>query len=516
MRDTPTRRNILQIGAGLAALGSASAFSLQLGALGSAAAQVAPGPYRALVCIFLFGGNDTNNMVLATDNDSWGRYWSARNTGSDPIALMPVGTAPVGIGQVSTVAGRTVDGRDDPAFWGGVLPISTRTANPIPAGTNASVRTFGIHPLMGALAPIYAANRLAVLSNVGPLIVPTTKAQYRARSVRLPAGLMSHNDQQSVWQAGAAEGARQGWGGLMADRLLSTNTQNPVFTAISAAGNAVFLAGGQVVQYQVTTNLTPALRITPAVGSTLNGSSVAAARLQEILRETAGPSLFSTDYATVTGRSMDSAGALNAAVAATNAGVPAIPQFVNPITGANETNSLATQLQTIARMIAANSQLGLRRQVFFVSLGGWDTHDFQNGAQGANLARVAHAMAYFDTALGNINGTDFRQSVTTFTASDFSRTFTTNGDGTDHAWGSHQFIMGGAVQGGDVYGQYPTLGIDQGSFQNPDMSGNILVPTTSVDQYAATLGRWLGVSDTDLDAIFPNLRNFATRNLGFV
>jgi len=167
-------------------------------------------------------------------------------------------------------------------------------------------------------------------------------------------------------------------------------------------------------------------------------------------------------------------------------------------------------------MIAANSQLGLRRQVFFDSLGGWDTHDFQNGAQGANLARVAHAMAYFDTALGNINGTDFRQSVTTFTASDFSRTFTTNGDGTDHAWGSHQFIMGGAVQGGDVYGQYPTLGIDQGSFQNPDMSGNIRVPTTSVDQYAATLGRWLGVSDTDLDAIFPNLRNFATRNLGFV
>jgi len=516
MRDTPTRRGVLQIGAGLAALGTASGFAMQLAAISNAAAQTTTSPYRALVCIFLFGGNDANNMVLATDSDSWSRYWSARNTGNDPIALMPVGSAPVAIGQVAPATGRAVDGRDDPGFWGGVLPITPRTPNPVPSGTNAATRTFAIHPLMSALVPVYTAGRLAVLSNVGPLIVPTSKAQYTARSVRLPAGLMSHNDQQSVWQAGAAEGARRGWGGLMADTLLSTNTQNPVFTAVSAAGTAVFLAGGQVVQYQVTTNTAPALRITPATGTTLNGSAVAAARLREILRETGGSSLFAADHATVTQRSMDSADTLNAAIAASSSGVATIPTFINPITGAAETNSLATQLQTIARMIAANAQLGLRRQVFFVSLGGWDSHDFQNSAQGANLARVAHAMAYFDSALANINGTDFRQAVTTFTASDFSRTFTTNGDGTDHAWGSHQLIMGGGVLGGDVYGQFPTVGVDQGTFRNPDMSGNIMIPTTSVDQYAATVGRWLGVSDTDLDTILPNLRNFPTRNLGFV
>ena len=516
MRYTPSRRGLLRIGAGFAALGTAAGFGLQLAAMSTSAAQTVSAPYRALVCIFLFGGNDANNMLLATDTDSWGRYWAARNTGNDPIALMPVGAPPVAIGQVSSATGRVVDGRDDPAFWGGVLPITPRTANPVPAGTNATARTFAIHPLMSALSPIFTAGRLAAVANVGPLIVPTTKAQYQARSVRLPAGLMSHNDQQSVWQAGAAEGARRGWGGLMADTLLSSNNQNPVFTAVSAAGNAVFLAGSQVVQYQVTTNTAPALRITPAVGSTLNGSAVAAARLREILQESGGPSLFATDHAIVTQRSMGSADALNAAIGATSSGVAPIPSFVNPITGSVEANSLATQLQTVARMIAANAQLGLRRQVFFVSLGGWDNHDFQNSAQGANLARVAHAMAYFDTALANINGSDLRQAVTTFTASDFSRTFTTNGDGTDHAWGSHQFVMGGAVQGGDIYGQYPTLGVDQGTFRNPDMAGNILVPTTSVDQYAATLGRWLGVSDGNLDTIFPNLRNFATRNLGFV
>jgi uncharacterized protein (DUF1501 family) len=218
-------------------------------------------------------------------------------------------------------------------------------------------------------------------------------------------------------------------------------------------------------------------------------------------------------------RSMDAADLLNAQFAAGSPGatVPAPTQLLNPITRANENNGLAVQLQTVAKVIAANQLLGLRRQVFFVSIGGFDNHDVQNTSQSPLMARLAHAMAYFDSVLANLGGIDMRPQVTTFTASDFSRTFTTNGDGTDHAWGSHQFVMGGEVLGGSVYGQYPTLGVDvQNGFQNPDMSGNILIPTMSVDQYAGTMGRWFGLTDGQLDPILPNLRNFTNRNVGFM
>jgi uncharacterized protein (DUF1501 family) len=514
-----TRRHVLKTMAALAPLGAAAPLALELAAVNSAAAQVAPTGYRALVCIFLFGGNDSHNMVLATDGDTWGRYFAARNTGQDPIALMPPGTAPAAVGSVSPVTGRTVS-RQTPEFLGGVLPITPLTANPVPAGTNAAARSFAVHPV---LAPMFTAagnpwdaQRLAVLANVGPLIVPTTKAQYNARSVRLPPNLMSHNDQQSIWMASAAEGARRGWGGLMADTMLAQNGSNAVFTAISAAGNAVFLAGDTVVQYQVTTNSTPAVRITSATGTTLNGSSTAAARLRDIIRD-GGGNLFTQDHAGVVRRSMDSADALNNAFTGTAVtAIPAAPAFTNPITGNVETNQLAPQLQTVARLIAAAPALGITRQVFFVSLGGWDNHDTQNTVQPNLLAKVAQGMAYFDGLLANIGGQNMRNAVTTFTMSDFSRTFTTNGDGTDHAWGGHHFAMGGAVRGQNMYGQFPTLGVDRTGFTNPDMSGNILIPTMSVYQMGATMGRWFGVSDSQLATIFPNLASFPTSNLGFM
>jgi uncharacterized protein (DUF1501 family) len=505
---------MLKIAAGLSVLGTAAPFAMQMAAM-NAAAQSAP-DYKAIVCIFLFGGNDTHNMLLATDSDSFGRYLAARNIGSDPIALMPAGTAPVPLGQVSQLTGRT-SARARPEFWGGVLPITTATVQPIPAGTNATTRTFGVHPYLAPLVPIYEAGRMAAVANVGPLVVPTSKTQYQNRTVPLPANLMSHNDQQATWQAFATEGARRGWGGRFADLLLSMNGANSVFTAISVAGNAVFLAGQNVVQYQMSTNAQPAIRVTGATSTTTFGSTTVAARMRDIIRDGAAGGPFIADHASVVRRSMDSADTLNAAFASQAAtSVPAPPTFTNPISGNTETNSLATQMQTIARSIAVNAQLGLRRQVFFASIGGWDTHDTQNSTQPLLLARVAHAMAYFDSVLGNLNGANVRNAVTTFTASDFSRTFTTNGDGTDHAWGSHQWVMGGAVNGRNMYGQYPTLGVDQGAFRNPDMAGNIQIPTTSVDQFAATLGRWFGVSNSDVDTILPNLRNFPTRTLGFL
>ncbi|MGC5198390.1 hypothetical protein, partial [Aphanothece microscopica] len=171
-----TRRHLLKMGGALSVFGAAAPFAAQLTTMSSAAAQSAP-DYRALVCLFMFGGNDAHNMLLATDSDSWGRYWSARNIGNDPIALMPVGTAPVAAGATSPLTGR-VSSRSVPEFFGGVLPITPRTPNPIPAGTNASARTFAIHPVMAPLVPLWQAGRLAAVTNVGPLIGPTTKAQY--------------------------------------------------------------------------------------------------------------------------------------------------------------------------------------------------------------------------------------------------------------------------------------------------------------------------------------------------
>jgi uncharacterized protein (DUF1501 family) len=509
------RRHVLRIGGGLSMLGAAAPFAAQLAAAGSAAAQTAPG-YRALVCVFLFGGNDSHNTVLATDSDSFGRYFAARNTGDAPIALMPPGTPPTAVGLVSPVTGRTVTAAS-PEAWGGVLPIVPRTPNPIPAGTSASVRTFALHPMLGPLKTLFDANRLAVVANVGTLIRPITKAQFQARTVAFPSNLFSHNDQQSTWQAGASEGAQVGWGGRFGDLFAGLNGSNSLFTAISTAGNAVFLSGQSVVQYQMSTAAQPALVINGGTATTLFGSSVAPSRVRSLIQDTTAASLFAADYATVTSRSVGAATTINSAFTQSAVtSVPAPSTYINPITRVAETNTLATQLQTVARMIAANSTLGLRRQVFFVSLGGWDNHDVQNTVQPNNLAKVAHAMAYFDGVLGSLGGVDMRNAVTTFTASDFSRTFTTNGDGTDHAWGGHHFVMGGAVRGGDIYGQYPTLGVDLGSFRNPDMAGSSLVPTTSVDQYAATMGRWLGASDASIDAIFPNLRNFASRDLGFL
>lgn len=516
-----TRREILRRATALSCVGAAaSTFGFQLATMGAAAAQTAPATYKALVCIFMFGGNDSNNMVLATDTDSWGRYFSARNTGANPIALMPVGTPVTPVGSINPVTNR-VASFQVPEGWGGVLPITSAIPNPVPPGTNATVREFALNPHMGALLPLWTGNRLAVAANVGPLIVPTTKTQYRNRQVPLPANLMSHNDQQSTWQAGAAEGARRGWGGLMADQFLAANGTNAVFTAMSTAGNAVMLAGQSVVQYQMSTSQTaPAQRINSAATptTTVFSAAGAGARVREIIRDTTGASYFMQDHGAKVVRSQDAADLLNAQFAAGSPGaaIAAPTQLLNPITRVNENNQLAVQLQSVAKIIAANSVLGVKRQVFFVSIGGFDNHDIQNTTQSPLMARLAHAMSYFDGALANIGGVDMRPQVTTFTASDFSRTFTTNGDGTDHAWGSHQFIMGGDVIGGSVYGQYPTLGVDVANgFQNPNMSGNILIPQMSVDQYAGTIGRWFGITDGQLDTIFPNLRNFS-RNVGFM
>ncbi len=507
------RRRFLQMGAGLAGLGAAAPFAMQLAAAGQVAATDAP-DYKALVCVFMYGGSDANNMVVPTDQDSYNRYWAARFTGDTPIALMPVGAAKTPVGSVSPITGRTAN-TFTPEAWGGLLPIVPKTPQAIPAGTSASTRTFGLHPMMAKAQSLFNNKRLAVLANVGTLTQPTTRKDYENGN-HLPANLFSHNDQSNMWQAGGIEGTEIGWGGKMADMILSGNGTNSIFTALTTAGNTVFLAGETTLQYPMNVYGDPAQRIDATTGW-LYGGSGPSQQIRLDIRNVGNGTYFADDHAGVVTRSMAATDLINNAF---NKPGPkhilAVPPLINPFDGTQGDSYFLRQLAAVAKMVAAAPALGLKRQVFFVTMGGFDTHSGQNQGQPALMSELSQGLAYFDAALSNVNGIDMRSAVTTFTGSDFSRTYSTNGDGTDHAWSGHHIIHGGAVKGGDMFGQFPTVGVDSHNFRNPDIADNAMIPTTSVDQYAATLGKWFGVSDGDLHTIFPNLHNFSKPYLGFV
>ena len=512
-----SRRVFLRHAGALGALlGPAAApVALNLSAIGSAAAAQSASDYKALVCVFLFGGNDAMNTVLPTDAASWASYQAVRNQAPDSIALLAPGTAP----DPAAAAG-------SPARLGGVLPITPARAQA------AQGRSFALHPSLGALRGLFDNDkRLAIVPNVGPLVMPTTKEQYALASHPRPASLFSHNDQQNTWQALAPEGATRGWGGRIGDMIAGMNAQ-PVFTAISAAGNAVWLAGESVRQYQVGGD--GAIRMGSDAAGLVYGSAAVAAAMQRIAGTARGTHVFERDLAALGRRSIDTEAALRGALApaadarfgtapASGAYIAATDpklQYDNPLTGAKAFNALAQQLQIVARLIDASSapSVQARRQVFFVAMGGFDTHDSQNRNHADLMARLAHGLAYFDSALGAMGA---RGKVTTFTASDFGRTFTSNGDGTDHGWGAHHFVLGGAVRGGDLYGSFPVLGAKnaQNNYfdSSPNQLGNgALLPEVSVDQLGATLARWFGLNDAQLLDVFPNLANFPLRDLGFM
>ena len=468
-------------------------FALNLASM-NAAAQAAPN-YKAIVCLFLYGGNDSANMVLPTDTASWNAYQTVRSTAPDPIALRAVDTPP-----------DPAAARASPAALGGVLRITP--------GFNAyavnNTRSFALHPAMPEMRTLFDAGRVGIVANAGPLIFPMTKAEYQANAASRPrpAKLFSHNDQQSTWQALGPEGVRVGWGGRFGDLMASSNGQT-VFTSISVGSNAVFMAGQTIFQYQVGTGGATAVG---GITGNLFGSAAAATAYRNII--TAGgnpngvPHLLGREQTNVTKRSIEAQAMFQDAYVATSTAVPAPGQYVQPSTGTLQNNTLAAQLQAVARIVAARSGLQAQRQVFFVSMGGFDTHDNQNRAQADLLARLSHAIEYFDTALGALN---MRDSVTLFTASDFGRTFTSNGDGTDHGWGAHHFLYGGAVRGKEIYGRFPQVGLNHAD----EVGSGSFLPGVSVDQIGATLGRWFGVSESNLDFVFPNLRNFQ-RDLGFM
>jgi uncharacterized protein (DUF1501 family) len=486
-------------------MAQAGAWSALL-ATGQSAAQTAT-DYKALVCIFLAGGNDAFNTLLATDAASWSAYQAVRNQAPSSIALLPPG--------VAADPGKAVG---SPEWLGGVLPLTPSQA--------VAGRTLALHPRLTRLQALFNTDRrLAVVANVGPLVQPLTKEQYQRGTAKVPAKLFSHNDQQNTWQSLSPEGSTQGWGGKLMDSWVPRDQSPGLFGAISVAGNAVWLSGQRTRQYQLSVN-----GAIPLGGSTVYGSTAVGSALQRIaangLNVATGAGtprnshVLMADLGGIARRSM----AAESQVTAALAGMPVTDPKVGPdsrlrytnLDGASVVNPLARQLQAVARMIAGRSALGVGRQVFFVQLAGFDTHDNQNKAHAELMARLDHAMGYFDQVLQDLS---VRSAVTTFTASDFGRTFTSNGDGTDHGWGGHHFVMGGAVRGGRLYGTMPVFGAKNAQNNqfdaSPDQLANgVLLPSTSVDQYGATLASWFGATNTA--SVFPNLSNFASANLGFI
>ena len=437
--DASRRRFLRTASVVSGSVGSAAVpFALNLASLNTAVAQTAD--YKAIVCLFFYGGNDSSHMVLRTDAASFNEYTRLRSVAPESIALKAPGTAP---NPNATLA--------SPDRLGGVRAITPKFTAGLAGSADNTPFTYALHPSMPEVQSLFAAGRLAILSNAGPLVQPLTRAEYVANVLPRPKALGSHNDQQSTWQALGPEGVKIGWGGHLGDLVASSNT-NTVFTSISVSGNAVFSAGETVFQYQVGSGGATQIG---GLSGTLFGSSTASATLKSIVTGT-NAHLFANEYGTIVKRSVDAQAAFQTAYSASTVSAPT--QYVQPSTNNQQTNSLAQQLQTVARIIGARTGLGAKRQVFFVSMGGFDTHDGQNPNQADLLARISHALAYFDSALAGLAGGDMRNNVTLFTASDFGRTLTSNGDGTDHGWGSHHFVMGGAVNGGDIYGRFPQFG----------------------------------------------------------
>jgi uncharacterized protein (DUF1501 family) len=455
-----SRRAFLKRASALSIAGPATPFLMNLAAIGESAAATAS-DYKALVCVFMYGGNDYASTLMPYDQARYDLY----NAQRPALAYTRASLA-------STV-------------------LTPNTA--LPGGAE-----YALAPELAKLVPLFNNGNMAVMLNVGTLVQPTTKAQYTAKSVLLPPKLLSHNDQQSYWQASSPEGAASGWGGRIGDLLQSGNGTSTL-TCINVTGNAVFLTGQAAVQYSVTTGGPIVLN----ARTSLQGSTASANVLKSLLSNGIGGShQFEGALGTIGGRALNLYDQVTSALASqTTATTTVFPASADP------SSTLGAQLQQVAKLISVSSQLGAKRQIFFVSTGRFDTHDALTTVHPLLMSNLADALrAFYDTTVE----LGVQNQVTTFTGSDFGRALTANNAGSDHGWGSMHFAMGGAVRGRQFYGVNPTL-----TNNGPDDIGQgRLIPTMSVDQYAATLASWFGVATSNLSTVVPNIGNYAGSALG--
>jgi uncharacterized protein (DUF1501 family) len=424
---------------------------------GAAFSQVigtnAPFPdYKALVCVFLFGGNDSYNMLVPRSTAEYDVYRASRQNmamaQSDLLAINPL----------------------------------------TPDGTQ-----YGLHPRMTDVQMLFESNRAAFVSNVGPLIEPTTKDQFLNQSVLLPPQLFSHNDQQDQWSSlKGLNQSKTGWAGRLADLIRMNVADQQLATNVSLFGNTLLQSADETVAYVMGSD-----GPVPFIGfdDTAGGRAQRAAFERVVSANYS--SIYERGFAEVQKRAVAAADLISGVLEG------------EEVSTAFPDTELGLQLNTVARLIKVRYQLNMQRQIFFVAMGGFDSHDDQLLNQPDLLGGVSEAMAAFYNATVELGVSDM---VTSFTQSDFARTLTSNGDGTDHAWGGNQLIIGDAVAGRELYGTYPRLEIDGPD----DVSGGRIIPTTSADQYAATLARWFGIPDADLAAVAPNIDNFLQRDLGFL
>ena len=431
-----------------------------LAKFGEINALAAGSGYQAMVCIFLAGGNDGHNTVvpLSTAQQNYSLYQAGRQTLALPQASL--------------------------------LPIAN--------GNDA----YGLHPSLVEIQSLYNQGKASVLANVGMLVQPISRAAYLSNnSAIVPASLFSHSDQTSQWQTAIPNGiASSGWGGRMTDVLQPQNSAAifPPITTTSSCG--LFCTGQQT--FPATVPPAPGGNSAPSGMATLNAiqnAPATAAGMQQLLAFDNGLQLVQAGNGVLT-RGNNYANTLTGLLATVSLKTP-FP--------AN--NPLAAQLRTVANVMAVRNQLGLTRQIFFCQLGSFDTHGAQLETQQPLLQQLSQAVSAFYQATQEL-GID--QAVTTFTASEFGRTLTPSGtDGSDHAWGSHHFVIGSSVQGGKFFGQFPLLAPGGDDDAN---SRGVLIPTTAVDQYGATLAKWFGVNAGSLPSVFPNIANFSSANLCFL
>ena len=445
--NSNNRRQFLGRAAALGALGSWAT----LASKSARAAPLSGSDYRALVCVFLYGGNDGNNMVVPIDISGYAAYAKARG--------------------LAAAGGLTFQQSSLALLNGGAV---------------------GLHGALAPLAAIWNQGHLAIQANVGSLVKPLTKAQFNATGALLPSNLFSHSDQQMQWQTAFSGGVMNtGWAGRVAD--LQAKSLVPM--VLSVSGNNVFMNGVSTDGLAVSSNGGFAIK-----GFGNNPANNPLFKLYTDLLQLPVANAEQRAATDVLQQSLQASSVLNTAL--TSAGSTAA-------LFAGQNSSLAQQLQAVAKMIEARASLGVTRQIFFVSMGGFDTHNDQINQQNNLFGQLGPALKSFYDATVQLG---VSQGVTTFTGSDFARTLQpASGAGTDHAWGNHQFVLGGAVKSG-LYGSMPQLVLN-----GPDdvSSEGRWLPTTSVDQMSATLASWFGVGAADLPAVFPHLGNFGSKNMGY-